>query len=310
MPEMRTPEELAAELDAQLHLLRKACAEYDAGDLHEFRNIARALRLILAKDDFGNASLWCLAGHAETPIRDSRPAVHPLNIAPFFGLAAIVIGSDTIGCRPLLDAASGKSNAPAQEWLEQVIIDDKAGGIFTRHRLIKAVANLGGATHFPPDVRAYFSNLQEMGVKAIRAGQPIEVNYRDIEKHSLRQIAHEVICAYDSNYRRTPPFVGGSLVVCGFEMVLVPGRQVEMGAIVKKTPAPVIFAPQANGIEGITGPEVKLPYEGVAKNAPCICHSGLRFKNCCQRPGKVSADFVEEFRQRHRLGKYRAGTAS
>lgn len=37
----RSQRDFQAELDANLHLLSKACDEFDRGDLHEFRHIAR-----------------------------------------------------------------------------------------------------------------------------------------------------------------------------------------------------------------------------------------------------------------------------
>ncbi len=308
MARRKSDQELSNELAAQFHLLRKACAEYDAGDLHEFRNIARALRLILTDDQFGNPSLWNLAGQGNVQIRDSRLRLHPLNIAPYFGLVAIVMGSNAFGCRPLLDNASGRQDMLLNEWLEQVVIDGKDGEVFSRLRLIKAIANTGGATHFPPEIRNYFSKLQDMGVHAIKNGQPIEVKYRDIEKHSLRQIAHEIICAYDSSYRCSPNLDPNSLVVSGIEFVLLPGRQIEMGAIIKKTPSPAIMMPRDDGIEGIQGPVIH-PYDAAVPTAVCVCQSGLLYKYCCLEPGMISSEFVDEFRRRHRLGSYRRSAA-
>jgi hypothetical protein len=83
MAQSRSLSEFQQELDAQLHLLRKAAHEFDRGDLHEFRNIARALRVIFSGDDHGNVSLLELAGQGGMALPDTAPELHPRNIARF-----------------------------------------------------------------------------------------------------------------------------------------------------------------------------------------------------------------------------------
>ena len=55
-----------------------------------------------------------------------------------------------------------------------------------RLRLIKAVANVGGGTHYPPDIRDYFEKLQRLGVTATRRGEAREFDSAFIEDFERR----------------------------------------------------------------------------------------------------------------------------
>lgn len=210
----RPQSDFEAELQANLHLLKKACQEFDRGDLDEFRNIARAVRLIVTQDvQNGGQSLLELAGRGAVQMLDTGTYAHRRSIVPEFALIAIVLGPQTVGCKAPLDDAPSKRMVGLQDWLTGYpIIDDREGGVFNRLRLIKSVANSGGSTHFPADVRAYFARLQDLAITGKRRGQGIEVNYRDFEKHTLRQIperlraiAGPVVLVTGTSQKSSPP---------------------------------------------------------------------------------------------------------
>lgn len=306
MNKNRTKNDLEEQLKAQLHLLRKSAHEFDGGDIDEFRNIARALRVIVAADDHGNPSLIELATTIEVELWDTRMVAHPRSLSPSFSLAGIVLGPQTVGCRAFLDDAPHRAMTKFGSWLVQEVVDDKAGGTFNRIRLIKAIANLAGGTHYPPDVRDYFKKLQSLSVTASRRNKNIEQKYSDIEKHSLRQIAHEVIKSFDDSYERKGQFEIGSLMIGPGELIPYPGRKLTMSVIanVKKGPA-IFLSPPPHGFTGIGGPVAKLPYEGVGRKALCPCGSGLQFRNCCIEPHDLPEEIIERFEKHFKLGKYR-----
>lgn len=304
----RTIDQTEEELEIQLHLLAKACREFDAGDLHEIRNIARALRVMLTNDDRGDLSLLERAGYGEKSFPDTRILTHPRNLLPEFSLVGIVFGPITIGVRALLDDSGSNGEVSFSIWLEQIISDDKEGNLFSRHRLVKAVANLAGGTHYPSDIRDYFAKIENTEITAEKEGRQASVRLRDVEKHSLRQIAFEVLHAFGKSDGKGVRAEAGAILIRSSSMLLYPGRDlhshVEMKT--KGTVAPFAQAKE-HGLDSVSGFMAKLPYEGTGKNAPCPCDSGLRFKNCCATPHQFSAQYIDDFERRHSLGKYDNG---
>lgn len=180
----------------QLHLLDKACREFDAGDLHEVRSIARALRVILARDDRGDPCLLERAGHIGKKLPDTRMLTHPRNLAPELSLTGIVFGPYTIGVRALLEDAGSNGDVTLATWTEQIFANDNKGTSFSRLILIKAVANLAGGTHYPSYIRDYYYKIESLGIAAGSKGKKSEIVLRDVEKHSRRQIAFELMYAF------------------------------------------------------------------------------------------------------------------
>lgn len=298
----RTDEDLKAELDAQLYLLSKACREFDAGDMLEVRNMARALRLILTSDAHGEPSLWRRVKLETVTFPDTRIPSHPKNIVPRFSLTGIVLGNRTIGVRAFLEDADIQAQVPLDEWLEHIFADDHEGNSFSRHRLIKAVANLAGGTHFPSDIRTYYKKLEDQKIVATRDGTDIEITLRDVEKHSLRQIAFEVLHACglsDGKGVRAEP---GAILMRSMSMILYPGRSLHFSHEMRTKQASAPFANEPeHGLDSISGFMVRLPYEGTEKNSRCPCGSGLRFKQCCVSARDFDKRFIEDFERRHSL---------
>ena len=306
MPDnLRTAGETEQELEIQLHLLAKACREFDAGDLHEVRNIARALRVLVAKDDHGDLSLIERSGHGEKTFPDTRILTHARNLVPEFSLVGIVFGPITVGVRALLEDAGTNGDVPFNAWLEQIFSDDKEGNFFSRLRLIKAVANIAGGTHYPSDVRNFYAKLEKTEIVAEKEGKSLKIYLRDVEKHSLRQIAFEVLQAFGKSDGKGVRAEPGAILIRSSSMFLYPGRtvnfSVEMKA--KQTTAPFAQA-EEHGLDSVSGLTAKLPYEGTGKNAPCPWGSRERFKNCCATPHEFSAQYIDDFERRYSLGKH------
>lgn len=301
MPTPRTSAEFSEELEIQLHLLTKSAHEFDDGDIHEYRNIARALRLIYDKDDHQNPSLLELAGKAQVQILDTRMVVHPLNISPYFGLAGMVYGESTVGCRAFLDDAPDESFIARKDWLEDPVVDDKQGTIFGRLRLIKAVANIGGGTHFPPEVREYFSRLQALGMTAVHNGKNIEQRYFDVEKHSIRQVAHETLRTFLKDYHRGAQFESGAIMVGPLECVMLPGRKLSMNVLSKSKDRVANIADFSQEFTGFGASHIPLPYDKMTKKQACACRSGLMFGQCCSEEREFDNEFMEAFMRRYNL---------
>lgn len=301
----RDKNELELELHNQLHLLQKSCKEFDEGDLLESRNIARGLRVILTGDAHGDLSLFERAGRGDQTFPDTRILTHPRNLFPEFTLTGIVFGYTTIGVRAFLDDAGSNGSVPYCEWLEQTVADDKEGNKFPRHRLIKAVANLAGGTHYPSDIRDYYARLEKTEITATSGNTEVSVALRDIEKHSLRQIAFEVLTTFGKEDGKGVRAEYGASLYRSSTFLLYPGRMNHMSIETrnKTTPAPFVQV-KDHGFDGLSGLMAKLPYEGTSKNAKCPCESGLRFKSCCAIGHNFDDGFIDAYERRHSLGKY------
>jgi hypothetical protein len=224
----------------------------------------------------------------------------------------MVLGSHTVGVRAPLDDAVGSAPVSVSRWLATVVIDDRQGGSFNRLRLIKAAANSGGATHYPPEIRNYFERLKSFEITAHRHNQHASMPYHEFEKHSLRQIAHEVIGGFDPKYRRASQIEAGAMMLHGTEAIPYHGRRLDIRTSIRSKPAPaILMSAPPHGFAGIAGPMMKLPYEGTPPRAPCPCGSGLKFKACCSEARDFSPEFIAEFEKRHGLvGRTKTGTTT
>lgn len=208
----RRDEEIQQELSSQVRLMTKAAHEFDKGDLDEVKNLLRALRVLCTKDQHGNASLIELAGKGEHLFYDTRLIGHPKSIAPELSLVVAVLGPISVGPKAPLDTVPEMRQAPFREWLQQTVIDDRQGLQFTRERLIKSVANLDGAMHYPPEVRAFFEKLKGLSFTAKRGNQDVESSLYGLDKHAVRQIAHEILVSLDEKYARPIQVENGATI--------------------------------------------------------------------------------------------------
>ena len=89
------------------------------------------------------------------------------------------------------------------------------------------------------------------------------------------------------------------------QMILYPGRKVEMSVIAKQKSAGVLFlSTPHHGFDGIEASIVELPYDAATKKATCPCGSDLKFKDCCSEPREIAPAVIEKFEKKYRLGKY------
>lgn len=184
----RDNDEIQNELRVQLRLLRKAAHEFDAGDWDESRNISRALRVLCTPDNHGNRSLIEMAGVGHRDFQDTRFSCHPMSIAPYLPLIVVAIGPVTIGPRAFLGSGLQSTWTSFADWMGRDVADDCDGTAYTRKRMIKNVANLGGGTHYPADVRAFFRKLQEITYEAKRGPETVGVTLKGVELHSLGKL--------------------------------------------------------------------------------------------------------------------------
>lgn len=305
----RTEEDCTAELNANLRLLSKSCAEFDRGDLDEFRNMARALRLIIVPDaQNDNKSLIELAGREQDGLIDSGVYAHRLSIAPEFALVGIVAGHKTFGCRAPLSFTPRTRRVPLSEWLSSYpVIRDPTERAYTRLELVKFVANLGGATHFPENVRAHFKKLQDIAIEGTRYGFQTKYRYGDFEKHTLRQIAFEVSLSFTGESAGIAA-EDGTMVMMGQEFLLYPGRRTYVSVVMNQVGSkPGKIRPLATS--SLSGLRITLPYPDTEPSAECPCDSGLPFKDCCATPHEFDSDFMKDFERNHGLGLFRPNEA-
>ncbi|MEX7479045.1 hypothetical protein AB0861_023210, partial [Acinetobacter baumannii] len=80
------------------------------------------------------------------------------------------------------------------QWWDQLVIDDKSGGVFTRKNLILFMANQDGGAHVDPSLDSSYAALKrDNSVGWVYSDGISEHPITDIELHSVRQIAYELI---------------------------------------------------------------------------------------------------------------------
>lgn len=193
----QTQEELKQHLSDNIRFLRASAAAFDGGFFGEAKRLATTIRVLV--HDTGNShSLLGLMGIKEQLAYVNAANVHdPSNLLSHHGLVGFRFGPE--GARyfaPLGDGPPSRQRPKASfsEWWGEKVIVDNAGGVFTRKDLVLALANKDGGAHVDPKLDATYAALtrnNSLGWVASDANG--ERPMGDVELHSVRQIAYELL---------------------------------------------------------------------------------------------------------------------
>ena len=193
-----------------MRFLGKSCADYDAGDESEAKRLATTLRILLHDHGRSSHSLLGQLGVKER-LRwfDTAKRINPNNLAPTNGLVIVQVkgtGSKSeVRYVPPLGERFSATNRPARfsDWWTMEIVKDGLGQLFSRKKIVMAVANKDGGAHIDPklsDDYAALSRSNSLGVTAIQEGEgvgmslggPGEPALNNAALAAVRQIAFEV----------------------------------------------------------------------------------------------------------------------
>lgn len=194
----QTPEQLERHLRESFGFLKSSCAAFDAGNHAEAKRLATTIRVLLHDTAKSKSLLGLLRKKAEMRYINTATPCNPANLFAYHGLVGLGFGPTGPSYWAPLDKGPpiryGHPPSSFENWWSQVVIDDKSGGVFTRKDLVLALANKDGGAHVDPELEpAYVALTRENSVGWVASNGQEERPLSDIELHSVRQIAFELV---------------------------------------------------------------------------------------------------------------------
>lgn len=194
----QTQEELERHLRENIGFLEASAAAFDVGHHAEAKRLAATIR-VLVHDTPKSRSLLGLVGiKAQLGYVNTAIPFNPANLLTHHGLVGIGVGPKGPAYWAPLEKGPrpryGHPPSSFEDWWSQVVINDKSGGIFTRKDLVLALANKDGGAHVDPELEPSYAALtRDNSVGWTASNGHEERPLSDIELHSVRQIAYELI---------------------------------------------------------------------------------------------------------------------
>lgn len=243
-------QELEKHLTEQLYLLNKSATDFDNGDFLEFKRMALSLRILL-HDTSNSKSLFSSLGLKNRKFLDYSfkydPGVHPI-------LHSLVsVGMISGRYLPVLDGGNNPYELDFEEYWNKIVFKDNKNNQFSRKDLVLAVADKDGGAHVDKTVNeAYFELSRNNSIGWVHNSGDTHKNVEGAEMAAIRQIAHEILKVFDTNYKYKAI---GDIIIAGVEARV---REKD-----DKTSKPLIV-------------------NKVGRNDLCPCGSNKKFKKCCR----------------------------
>lgn len=194
----QTREELKKHLRENLAFLNVSNKSFDEGLHAEAKRLATTIRVLVHDTLKSKSLLEQLGVKNDLKFLNTSYEYSPTNLMPHTGLVMMRMTSNgTSYLAPLHDGPPDRYTQPGLEfsqWWDQLVIDDKSGGVFTRKNLILFMANQDGGAHVDPSLDSSYAALKrDNSVGWVYSDGISEHPITDIELHSVRQIAYELI---------------------------------------------------------------------------------------------------------------------
>ncbi|MEC6440992.1 hypothetical protein [Acinetobacter baumannii] len=190
-------EELKKHLREQLVFLKSSNKSFDEGIHAEAKRLATTIR-VLVHDTIKSESLLKQLGIKNSiKFINTAKEVIPGNLAPYVGLVYYSFNSNGANYKaPLHDGLLRTNIIPELDfinWWQQVVINDKQVGKFTRQDLVLSVANKDGGAHVGPSIDSSYAVLTRTNSLGFISSDGVRARpVNDIELHSIRQISFEL----------------------------------------------------------------------------------------------------------------------
>ena len=241
--------ELHQHLKDTIQAMELSSRAFDEGLEGEAKRLAAAIR-VLVHDTGSSKSLLGQLDKKTIRFYDTSTPRDPVTIITYSGITAMVLTTTQAShVAPLDNLPSGYPTrwADFDEWWNRVIFVDQKGSETSRKDLILAVANKDGGTQMDGVLDEKYANLSRRNSLAWRFSGPRgDIPLEGPEKAAVRQIAHEVLKSLNPTMPNVKPDIKGTLFM---------GAQAEVK-------------------------EEQPPIPKVARNAPCPCGSGKKYKWC------------------------------
>lgn len=252
----RTLSELHEMLADAVDALVSACNRFDRGDTREYRHMSAIIRN-LCRDTRMSHSLLEQTGLKTRRFLSCSPAIPDGNKLSECHLVELLIRPNlrekAAAWRAVLDGAPMAFWAFDDWWTAPVVVQPN-GNKFSRSDMVGCVADQDGGVHVDPGIDAAFQEMRQEAFQYTDGRSTTEF----IDRHAIRQIAHEMIKSLRPSYRRSRRVTGA------YAIIRVPAFA-EVGA---------------------REAEELVSYHLTPSGSECPCGSGLNFE-ACHRKGAV-----------------------
>lgn len=208
-----TKEELWQHLLEQMEFLRTSAQSFDQGRLSEAKRLASTTRTLIHSTDRSVSllkQLKLLPGMAFWSTT-RNPKVQPHIAEMDSGSHLLELEFTEKGLRYYAPGAVSEHRPDLRvprllffpAWWNETVVTTKTGSIFSRREIVMALANKLGGSHVETQLPAALSDLVTNATGLhYRMGSNAEFcPVLDIELHTMRQIAHEVLISIDRKLR-------------------------------------------------------------------------------------------------------------
>ncbi|MGJ8636116.1 MAG: hypothetical protein ACSHX5_04675 [Phycisphaerales bacterium] len=208
----RTHAELEVLLEEHMGFIKLSAAAFDDGALGESKRLAVSIRVLLHDTNKSHSLLKQLGSKYDYLYVDTAAPHPPIknNRMALNRLAYIGFPNKVPSYFAPLDLSGYRKNVTFKEWWDDPVIGNSVEMTYSRKKLILEACNKDGGAHVDPKLTEQYRNLCDGSLLNIfDISNQSEVKLMaDAEKHSVRQIAHELLCTLDSEYSMDPSYTG------------------------------------------------------------------------------------------------------
>lgn len=207
----RDQRELLEHLEEQMAFLESSNASFDAGNRAEAKRLALIIRLLLHNTSRSHALINQLGLENKLEWVDSAGTPDPDNLLSQWKLIYLKFEGSSVTYEPHLGNYGGRTGKirlrnggfaragsliPFGDWWENAVIKDGDGTLFTRRRMVLALANEEGGAHVDPNAKADYNALAKansIGWSFEAGGQGPQPIMENPVYPAVRQISYEVL---------------------------------------------------------------------------------------------------------------------
>lgn len=261
--------ELEKQFEDQLLLLSLLAEVYDKGNIVVAKSIATAVR-VLVHDTSISHSLLGQLGMKNGKFFDTAQTLDNSNLdentfrgGSFSALVAVSMGSSDQVFKPYLDDVPDdrKLFVDFDVYWNKIIFIDSEHNSFTRKEIVLAVANQDGGAHVGKDIDEKYRKLARdnaLGWKVSGGGKTWD-DPQGVELAAIRQIGHEILRTFKSDYPKQKMVTSGNGIIVGGGGVLISFK---------------------NEKESKSSMDTINSNNSIGRNDKCPCKSGLKYKKC------------------------------
>ena len=218
----RTQNDLDLLLAEQLEFLKLSCTSFDNGFEGEIKRLAVSVR-VLVHDTVASISLLTLANKKNANFLDTSDPYNDENLLSHSSLVQIHMTAQGAKPKAHLDDGNQPTWINFDDWWNGIVLVDAKKNEFSRKDIVLYLANKDGGAHVDHEIDEKYHSLRtknSMGWITV-LGDGRNISGEDHVPATMRQIAHEIIKSFDSNYSCTRPIGTTSTIIRG--MSIVPG---------------------------------------------------------------------------------------